>query len=119
MTSSSWDRSRRLAAAASAFTVIAVVLGMLVMTVGAGVPEAWWPHTGQAFAADTRPADQDPCDLIVGPAKDYCERGTTTAASAGHPGIAGEAWRLVPAGAGVAALVVWRRRSAAAGRGRR
>ncbi|WP_405562780.1 hypothetical protein OG418_00485 [Streptomyces phaeochromogenes] len=119
MTSSSWDRSRRLAAAASVFTVIAVVLGVLVMTVGAGVPEAWWPHTGQAFAVDTRPADQDPCALIVGPAKDYCERGTTTTASAGHPGIAGAAWRLVPAGAGVAALVVWRRRSAAAGQGRR
>jgi len=118
MTSSSWDHSRRLAAAASVFTVIAVVLGVLVMTVGAGVPEAWWPHTGQAFAADTRPADQDPCALIVGPAKDYCARGTTTTASAGHPSIAGAAWRLVLAGAGVAALVVWRRRSAPEQRGR-
>ncbi|MEU8868699.1 hypothetical protein [Streptomyces umbrinus] len=119
MTSASWDRSRRLAAALSVFTVIAVVLGMLVLAVGAGVPEAWWPHTGQASAADTRPADQDPCALIVGPAKDYCERGTTTAASAEHPGIAGAAWQLVPAGAGVGALVVWRLRSAAAGQGRR
>ena len=118
MTSSSWDRSQRLAAAASVFTVIAVVLGVLVLSVGAGVPEAWWPHTGQAFAADARPADQDPCALIVGPAKGSCERGTTTAASAGHPGIASAAWRLVPAGAGVAALVVWRRHSASGQRRR-
>ncbi|MGW2291235.1 hypothetical protein [Streptomyces phaeochromogenes] len=119
MTSASWDRSRRLTAATSVLTVIGLAIGVLAMTVGAGVPEAWWPLTGQAFANDARPAGQDPCDLIVGPAKAYCERGTTTAASAGHPGIAGAAWQLVPAGAGVAALVVWRRRSAAAGQGRR
>jgi hypothetical protein len=118
MTSHSRDRSRRLAAAASVLTVIALALGVLVLAVGVGVPEAWWPHTGQAFAADARPADQDPCALIVGPAKDYCERGTTTAASAEQAGVAGAAWRLVPAGAGLAALVVWRRRSAAGQRRR-
>ncbi|MFE9769764.1 hypothetical protein ACFYPC_35470 [Streptomyces sp. NPDC005808] len=120
MTSSSWDRSRRLAAAASVLTVIAVVLGVLVLTVGANVPEGWWPHAGQTFAAEARPTDRDPCALIVGPAKDYCERGTTTTASAPaeHPGIAGAAWRLVPACAGLAALVVWRRRSVAGQRRR-
>ncbi|MFD7283498.1 hypothetical protein ACFV80_42550 [Streptomyces sp. NPDC059862] len=115
MTSFAPSRSRRLAAAASALTVIAVAAGVLVMAVGVGVPEAWWPHTGQAFATGARPADQDPCDLIVGPAKDYCERGT--AASAEHHDAAGATWRLVPAGAGLAALVVWRRRSTA-GQGR-
>ncbi len=118
MTSSSWDRSRRLAAAASVLAVIALAIGVFVLAVGVGVPEAWWPHTGQAFAADARPADQDPCDLIVGPAKDYCEQGTTTTASAEHPDVAGAAWRLVPAGAGLAALVVWRLRSAAGQRRR-
>ncbi|WP_031487322.1 hypothetical protein [Streptomyces bicolor] len=113
MTSSTWDRSRRLAAAASVLTVITVVVGVLVLAGGVSVPEAWWPRTGQAFAADARPADEDPCTLIVGPAKDYCERGATTTASAEQPGVAGAVWRLVPAGAGVAALVVWRLRSAA------
>ncbi|MCX4564314.1 hypothetical protein OHA02_50375 [Streptomyces phaeochromogenes] len=113
MTSSSWDRSRRLTAAASVLTVIGLAIGVLVLAVGVGVPEAWWPHTGQAFANDARPAGQDPCDLIVGPAKAYCERGTTTTASAEHPDVAGAAWRLVPAGAGLTALVVWRLRSAA------
>ncbi|MDQ1033503.1 hypothetical protein QF035_011085 [Streptomyces umbrinus] len=118
MTRSSWDRSRRLAAAACVLTVTAVVLGVLLLTVGAGVPGAWWPQTGQAFATDARPTDPDPCALIVGPAKDYCERDTTTTASARHPGISSTAWRLLPAGAGVAALVVWRRHSAAGQRRR-
>ncbi|MFC9916370.1 hypothetical protein [Streptomyces sp. NPDC127197] len=117
MTSSSWDRSRRVTAAASVLTVIAVAAGVLVLALGVGVPQAWWPHTGQAFATDTRPADHDPCDLIVGPARAYCERGTTDSASAEQPDVAGAAWRLVPAGAGLAALVVWRRRSGA-GQGR-
>ncbi|MGP4049355.1 hypothetical protein [Streptomyces sp. 2A115] len=118
MTSSSWDRSRRLAAAVSVLTVIAIVVGVLVLAVGVDVPQAWWPHTGQAFAADARPAHEDLCDLIVGPAKAYCERGTTTTASAEQPDVAGAAWRLVPAGAGLAALVVWRLRSPAGQRRR-
>lgn len=112
MTSSSWDRSRRVASAASVLTVIAVAVGVLVLALGMSVPEAWWPHTGQAFATDVHFAHQDPCGLIVGPAKAYCERGTMNSVSAGHHGAAGAAWRLVPAGAGLAALVVWRRRSA-------
>ncbi|MFI6340717.1 hypothetical protein [Streptomyces sp. NPDC050535] len=118
MTSSSWDRSRRLAAAASVLTVIAVALGVLVLAVGVGVPEAWWPHAGQAFAADAHPTDRNPCALVVGPAKDYCERGTTNSVSAEQPDTAGAAWRLMPAGAGLAGLVVWRRRSAAGQRRR-
>lgn len=117
MTSSAWDRSRRLAAAASVLTMIAVVVGVLVLAIGLSVPEEWWPHTGQAFAADAHP-DQDPCALIVGPAKDYCERGATTTASTEQPGVAGAVWRLVPAGAGVAALVMWRLRSSAGQRRR-
>ena len=112
MTTSSLDRSRRVAAAASVLTVIAVVAGVLILVLGVGVPQGWWPHTGQAFAADAHSAHHDPCALIVGPAKAYCERGTTTTATAAHPAMAGAAWRLVPAGAGLAAVVVWRLRAA-------
>ncbi|WP_328876340.1 hypothetical protein OHT76_43385 [Streptomyces sp. NBC_00287] len=116
MTSSSWARSRRPAVVASVLTLIVVGVGVFVLAVGVSVAEAWWPHTGQAFTAGAR--DQDPCGLIVGPAKDYCQRGTTTSADVEQPDLAGAAWRLVPAGAGVAALVMWRRRSAT-GSGRR
>jgi hypothetical protein len=118
MTSSTWDRSRRVAAAAGVLAVIAVVVGVLVLAVGVRVPAAWWPRTGQAFATDARPADEDPCALIAGPAKNHCQRGATATASAEQPGVAGAAWRLVPAGAGAAALVMWRRRSAAGQRRR-
>ncbi|MEU6653366.1 hypothetical protein ABZ904_29010 [Streptomyces sp. NPDC046900] len=113
MTTSSWDRSRRVAAAASALVVIAVVAAAVVLALGVGVPEAWWPHTGRAFAADARPAGDDPCGLIVGPAKAYCERGAASSASTGQQDLSGAAWRLVPAGAGVGALVLWRLRPSA------
>jgi len=118
MTSFAPARSRRLAAAASALTAIAIAVGVLVLVLGASLPEVWWPRTGAAFAADTGPTHHNPCGAIVGPAKAYCERGTVNSASAEHHGATGAVWRLVPAGAGLAALVVWRRRSAA-GPGRR
>lgn len=111
MTTASWDRSRRIVAAASVLTVIAVVVGAVILALGVGLPDAWWPHTGQAFAADTRTRQHDPCAWIVGPARVYCERGATT--SAGQQAVAGASWRLVPVGAGVAALLVWRLRPAA------
>ncbi|MFF9818911.1 hypothetical protein [Streptomyces sp. NPDC014006] len=112
MTTSFWDRSRRVAAATSVLTVIAVAVGAVILALGVGVPQTWWPHTGQAFAADTHSAHQDPCARIIGPAKAYCKRGTTTTA-ANKRDVAGAVWRLGTAGAGVAALVVWRRRSTA------
>src|SRR2546421_11885651 len=117
MTTSSWDRSRRAAAAVSVLTVIAVAAGAVILALGIGVPETWWPHTGQAFALDARPAGGDPCALIMGPAKAYCERGATPTASAGHQYVVGGAWGLVPAGAGGGGLVGWRVRGAAGGRG--
>lgn len=117
MTTSSWNRSRSVAAAASVLTVIAVAVGAVILALGVGLPQTWWPHTGQAFAAETRTAHQDPCARIIGPAKAYCERGTTMTAAAKRD-VSGGVWRLGTAGAGVAALVVWRRRSTA-GRGRR
>ncbi|MEU0820613.1 hypothetical protein [Streptomyces mirabilis] len=120
MTSSSWDRSRHVTAAASILIVIAVAAGVLILALGTNMPEPWWPHTGHAFATDAHSSHQDPCDRIVGPAKEYCERGTTNSVSAstGHRGAAGAAWRLVTAGTGLTVLVVWRRRSAP-GQGRR
>ncbi|MGW2827384.1 hypothetical protein ACWC24_41395 [Streptomyces sp. NPDC001443] len=118
MPTSSGDRSGRIATAVTILTVIAVVAGAVILALGACLPEAWWPHTGQAFATDARPAHHDPCTAIVGPAKAYCERGVTANASAGHQNVASGAWRLVPAGAGVGALVVWRLRGAAGQRRR-
>ncbi|MCQ8833817.1 hypothetical protein [Streptomyces malaysiensis] len=128
MTTSSFSssRTRRIARAASTLIVIALPAVLLALVVGAGVPESWWPQTGQAFTAGQPRSDsarRDPCDLIVGPAKEYCERGhrsSTSSSSAGaapHEG-AGAAWMLIPPAAGLAAVVVWRRRGAA-GHGRR
>ncbi|GGP80698.1 hypothetical protein [Streptomyces melanogenes] len=104
MTTSSWDYSRRVAAA-SVLTVIVVVVAAVVLALGAGVPDAWWPHTGWAFAADAA----HPCTQIVGPAKASCERGAASSASGQHD-AAGGVWRLLPASAGLGALVVWRLR---------
>ncbi|GAX57787.1 hypothetical protein [Streptomyces olivochromogenes] len=118
MTSASWDRSRHVAAAASILMVIAVAVGVLVLALGTSMPEPWLPHTGQAFATGAHSGHQDPCDRIVGPAKEYCERGTTNSAPTGHPSAAGAAWRLGTAGAGLTALAIWRRRSTAGQRRR-
>ncbi|MEW2078111.1 MULTISPECIES: hypothetical protein [unclassified Streptomyces] len=118
MSSFSPSRSRRIATAASVLTVIVMAVGVLVLVLSVSLPEAWWPRTGQAFAAEDHPARHDPCGPIVGPAKEYCKRGTAASASAGHHEASGTAWwRLVPAGAGLAALVLWRGRNTA-GRGR-
>ncbi|WP_427168821.1 hypothetical protein ACQF4J_47195 (plasmid) [Streptomyces sp. C1-1] len=111
MTTSSWNHARRVAAVVSVLTVVAVVVGAVILAPKVGVPDRWWPDTGQAFTG-SRTAHQDPCALIVGPGKAYCERGTaTTTAAAGQQDVAGAAWRLVAAGAGVAALAGWRLRS--------
>ncbi|MER5184775.1 hypothetical protein ABT009_41905 [Streptomyces sp. NPDC002896] len=112
MTSSSWDRSRRFVAAGSVLMVIAVAAGALVLVLGVSMPEAWWPRTGQAFAADVHSTHKTPCALIAGPGKAWCERGSTTAALAEDPRGAGAAWQLVAPAAGVAALVMWRRHDA-------
>ncbi|MEV6056464.1 hypothetical protein [Streptomyces sp. NPDC052107] len=111
MTSFSPARSRRIAVAATILTVIAVAVGVLLLALSMSVPEPWWPHTGQAFATGAHASHRDRCAPIVGRAKAYCERGAATSASGHHP--SGAAWRLVPAGAGVAALAVWRSRRAA------
>ncbi|MFE9476681.1 hypothetical protein ACFYOR_37620 [Streptomyces griseofuscus] len=106
-----WDRSRRIAAVSSALAVIIMVTGVLAVALSFGVPEAWWPHTGQAFAAQVQAGHLDRCAPIVGRAKAYCERGSAASALGHRPSAA--AWRLVSAGAGVSALMVWRGRRAA------
>jgi hypothetical protein len=116
MITSFWGRSRRISAVAGVITVTGVVACAVILTLGVSLPEAWWPRTGQAFAAGTRTAHHDRCALIVGPAKVYCERGITHAAD--RPDGAGAAWRLGSAGAGAAALLVWRLRHAAGQRRR-
>ncbi|MFI6358008.1 hypothetical protein ACIBJF_36520 [Streptomyces sp. NPDC050743] len=113
MTTPSPVRSRRIAAAATILTVIAVAVGALLLALSMSVPDAWWPHTGRAFATDAHAAHHDPCGVIVGRAKVYCERGATHCASTGHRSAAAAAFRLVSVGAGLAALVVWRRRKSA------
>ncbi|MFE4413246.1 hypothetical protein [Streptomyces sp. NPDC056821] len=112
MTSFAPSRSRRLAAAASALTAIAVAVGVLVLALGASLPEAWWPRTGQAFAADAAKAPAGSCDRIAGPAKAYCERGRhATSAGSTQAGGDAAAWKLLPAATAVGALVIWRRRT--------
>ncbi|MFF5303530.1 hypothetical protein ACFY5F_29665 [Streptomyces sp. NPDC013161] len=112
MISSSWDRSRRIRTAAAVLTLIATTIGVLALALEVGVPEGWWPHTGQAFTSSSPPAHDEPCRLIVGEAKKYCERGTTTTASAEHHSKTAAVWRLLSAGAGLSALIVWWRHAA-------
>ncbi|MBO4258686.1 hypothetical protein [Streptomyces griseorubiginosus] len=112
MTTAGRERSRRVAAAAGILTVTCVVAGVVILALGVGVPQGWWPHTGRAFTGGARTPRHDPCDLIAGPGKAYCRRGTTATAVGRQCDVAGAARRLATAGAGVAVLVVWRLRSA-------
>ncbi|WP_086796416.1 hypothetical protein [Streptomyces caniscabiei] len=118
------SRCRCIAAVAGALIVIALSAALISLAFGAGVPDSWWPRTGLAFAADDRSgsAREDPCDLIVGPARQYCERGTSFTVSSADEAprdsdSAGVAWTVTPPAAALAAVVVWRRRGAA-GHGR-
>lgn len=115
MISSAWDRARRVHAAVSLLAVLTVVACVLVLSVGMTVPEPWWPRTGRAVTVGAGPVRHDPCARIVGPAKVYCKSSITHSDAVGA--CAG-AWRLVPAGTGLAALAMWRRRSAAGQRRR-
>ncbi|CCK24798.1 hypothetical protein BN159_0419 [Streptomyces davaonensis JCM 4913] len=112
MPSSSWDRTRLIRAAASFPTVLAVIAGVVILALGLGLPDSGWPPTGQAFTTGTHALDHEPCDLIAGPAKNHCAQASTTSTSANQPSSAGAAWRLLPAGAAVTGLVVWRYRGA-------
>ncbi|MFD9464481.1 hypothetical protein [Streptomyces sp. NPDC060027] len=117
MISASWDRARHLRTAARVLAAPTVAACVLVLAVGMSLPKPWWPRTGQAFAADN-PAPSDPGALIVGPATAYCRRDAMDSSSLAPRDASGAAWRLVPAGAGLAALAMWRHRSAAGHRRR-
>jgi hypothetical protein len=116
MTSFSPDRHRRVAAAALVVTAIAAAV--LIMILGLRVPKVWWPHTGHAFATGTHAPHEDPCGLIVPPAKKYCERHATRSDSAVDDGGATGAWRVLPPAAGLVALLIWWRRDTAGQRRR-
>ncbi|MFJ9822296.1 hypothetical protein ACIRU3_45180 [Streptomyces sp. NPDC101151] len=109
MTSFAPSRSQRLATAASALTAIAASVAVLLLALGVSLPTAWWPRTGQAFAADAAKAPTDACDRTAPPAKAYCERGRhATSAQSGRDAAA---WKLLPAATAVGALAIWRRRT--------
>ncbi|MDQ1051868.1 hypothetical protein [Streptomyces sp. V4I2] len=114
------SRAQRLAIAASALTMIAVAVavGVLVLAIAPSLPETWWPRTGDAFAAHSPSDSEDPCVLVVGPAKVYCERDHHAPAASSTPDRGNAAaWMLMPAATAVGALVIWRRRTPA-GQGR-
>ncbi|MFI8769469.1 hypothetical protein ACIGN6_31820 [Streptomyces sp. NPDC053792] len=80
--------AHRLIGAVGWFIVWGAAISSLVLAF-TSVPAAWWPETGQAFAAshsaNTQPAQAPAegsaaCDLIVGPALDYCLRSVAQAA---------------------------------------
>lgn len=115
--------AQRVTGALAWFTVWAAAIGTLLLAF-TGVPDAWWPETGHAFAAShpsrTQPATShaegsDACDLIVGPAGDYCLRSGSRAAQpvpSGHAGITpGRALLLVPVAAGITLAVRLRRKA--------
>ncbi|MZE53574.1 hypothetical protein GTY86_20305 [Streptomyces sp. SID5770] len=89
--------AQRLIGAFGWFIVCAAALSALVLAISS-VPTAWWPETGQAFAAShpsspqlaRSPAERGPtCELIVGPALDYCLRSVTQAAPPAKDGATG------------------------------
>ncbi|MER8225839.1 hypothetical protein ABTZ58_35915 [Streptomyces sp. NPDC094143] len=112
MSSFSPSRSRRIAAAASILTAVSVLAGVLVLALSARPPQAWWPRTGHAFAPEDCPGPHRP---VPEGTKERCDRGVP--AYAARRDTAGEVLRLVPVGAGLVALLIWRQR-AASGRGR-
>ncbi|MFD0367644.1 hypothetical protein [Streptomyces sp. NPDC127114] len=68
-------RSERAARWLTAILLVAAVFGA-VIAVNTALPSAWWPRTGQAFAIEPTtpldPAQEEACDLIVGPAHAFC-----------------------------------------------
>lgn len=116
------SRARRLAAAASLIAMMAVLAVLLARLITAGLPEPWSPRPGPtslAHATASPVSHREGCDLIAGPARTYCEHDRLSPGLLAPRGqdVARAVWRLVPIGAGLAALIVWRR-SRARTRGR-
>ncbi|MFE4687262.1 hypothetical protein ACFRNJ_41895 [Streptomyces sp. NPDC056721] len=99
--------------------VLAFTVAVLAVIWGPGVPDAWWPQTGNAFAAEhivpatpstAAAPESDPCDLIVGPAKAYCLRSDSHIPPAKGEFCWAGALRLALALLGLAVLLNCRRR---------
>ncbi|MFH8737590.1 MULTISPECIES: hypothetical protein [unclassified Streptomyces] len=133
MSSRLWGRRRALAAGTGTGTVIALLVAAILFVIAApGVPSAWWPQTGDAFASSpSAPSDavttpvqgaahgqapaatpsheSEVCDAIVGPAHSYCLGAPAPQSSSGKITLA-DAWPLGVLGVGIAALFIVSRR---------
>lgn len=111
--------SRR--AARRARLVLALLLAaagiVTAFLIAQGIPDVWWPQTGNAFTP-TAPhtgtgAHSDACDLIVGPARDYCQSADAPTAPSADDGIRPVGVvLLLPVVLGVIVLLRLRRRTA-------
>jgi hypothetical protein len=122
-------RRRLIAAWAATATTVTIVIAALVLVVAQpSLRAAWWPQTGQAFAASPTPTahhtadvqgdpaaspapsadDSHACDAIVGPAKKYCLADPTP--DTGRGITPATAWRLAALASGLAALGLLGRR---------
>ncbi|WP_338704327.1 hypothetical protein V2W30_41160 (plasmid) [Streptomyces sp. Q6] len=133
------DLRRQLGSLSLLFAVIALLITAIVFVICApGVPAAWWPQTGGAFAASptspsaraaeavtapqgaapgqtedsarpAAPSDSSVCDTIVGPAHAYCLRGQEASASAQGITLA-RSWPVGALALGLGTLYVLSRR---------
>ncbi|MGW7641754.1 hypothetical protein [Streptomyces decoyicus] len=107
--------------------VVLLVAALVAVGRTPSPPDAWWPRTGHAFTPTSQPATghgldtaprNDPCDLIVGAAHDYCRHDVPTPSGPAHQEPHGSKAARTATGAlaigalaaGVGALVVLRRR---------
>ncbi|MFI7103294.1 hypothetical protein ACIBK8_28560 [Streptomyces sp. NPDC050161] len=107
--------------------LVLLVAALVAVVWTTGLPSVWWPQIGNAFATSssqhpgghegTAAHRSDPCDLVAGPAADYCHTkdGEHTPAPHGQnistqSRVATAALGAGALAAGVGALVVLRRR---------
>lgn len=113
------QRARALLARVPLADLIAcATLVAALIFVNTGAPGSWWPRTGEAFAAT--PSQQpvlepdDDCAYIVGPARDFCLRGSQTPqaenAAPSRPPVLHAALLLLPVAA-LAPIATRRRRT--------
>ncbi|MFF0205861.1 hypothetical protein [Streptomyces sp. NPDC005017] len=57
-----------------ALALSCAAVGMLTLILTTGLPQAWWPRTGDAFTPTERPRQSPACALVVGAAGEACER---------------------------------------------
>ncbi|GAA2349615.1 hypothetical protein OKJ48_02650 [Streptomyces kunmingensis] len=136
MTTLRWERRRQAAAYVLLGTVAAALIAALVFVSAApGLPSAWWPQAGGAFAAspDVSAFDAGPmlpgpgaargqtpsagpvrakdvCDAVVGPAHVYCLGAPAPDAAPSRPPTLADSWPLGVLAVGITVLYVLRRR---------